>query len=269
MFAGLLTAIIPPMRILLTNDDGIDAPGLKALYAAVASLGEVAVAAPDRQYSAASHSISLNKPFKVQRNVWKDVPLSFAVSSSPADCVRIAVLKLLPFKPDLVISGINHGANYGTLVLYSGTVAAAAEAAILEVPSMAISVTSHHCDDFRPAAQVGRRVAEWIAEKRLPQGVLLNVNVPDLPLERLKGLALATQGRFRHVDDLEPHPGLEDHYSYVLDSPFHPEPEPSDADVALVRDGWASVTPLHLDLTARHQWAHFKDWPWGTNPWRA
>jgi 5'-nucleotidase len=256
------------MRILLTNDDGIDAPGLKALYASIASLGEVAVSAPDRQYSAASHSISLNKPFKIKRNAWPEVPFSFAVSSSPADCVRLAVLKLLPFKPDLVISGINHGANYGTLVLYSGTVAAAAEAVILGIPSIAVSVTTHDCKDFSPAAQVARRVAEWVAQKGLPDGVLLNVNVPPLPLESLKGLSLSPQGKFRHVDDLEPHQELEDHFGYVLDSPFHPEPEHPDADVEKVRQGWAAVTPLHLDLTARGQWAHFADWPWGRNLWK-
>lgn len=257
------------MRILLTNDDGIQAPGLRALYESVASLGEVAVAAPDRQYSAASHSISLNKPFRVERNAWKDVPLSFAVSSSPADCVRLAVLKLLPFKPDWVISGINHGANYGTLVLYSGTVAAAAEAVILDIPSLAVSVTTHTCKDFRPAARVARQVTEWAIRKGLPEGVLLNVNVPPLPLDELKGIALAPLGRFRHVDDLEEHPELADHYSYILDSPFHPEPEQPEADVAKVREGWVAVTPLHLDLTARNQWAHFKDWPWGNHPWRS
>ena len=110
----------PFMRILLTNDDGIEAPGLRALYGALRGLGEIAISAPDRQYSAASHSISLHHPFRVQRDVWPDVPYSFAVGSSPADCVRLAVLKLLPKPPDLIVSGINQGANYGTLVLYSG-----------------------------------------------------------------------------------------------------------------------------------------------------
>jgi 5'-nucleotidase len=256
------------MRILLTNDDGIDAPGLKALYASVSLMGEVAIVAPDRQYSAASHSISLNKPFKVHRAVWPDVPLSFAVASSPADCVRLAVLKLLPFKPDLVISGINHGANYGTLVHYSGTVAAAAEAVILDIPAIAVSVATHDCKDFKPAAQVAHQVAQWVFEKGLPPGVLLNVNVPPFPLQDLKGMALSAQGQYRHVDDLEPHAVLDDHYNYILDSPIHPEPENPGSDVERVRQGWVSVTPLHLDLTAKAHWGHFADWPLEQKPWK-
>src|SRR5271169_3803868 len=115
----------PLMKILLTNDDGIEAPGLKALFDAVRPLGEVAISAPDKQASATGHSISLNAPFKVNQVDWPGSSLAFRVSSTPADCVRTAVLKLLPWKPDLVISGINQGANYGSLILYSGTVAAA------------------------------------------------------------------------------------------------------------------------------------------------
>src|SRR5258708_3766000 len=112
------------MKILLTNDDGIDAPGLKVLFESVRALGEVAISAPDVQASATGHSISLNAPFKARKQKWPGAAAAFRVASTPADCVRIAVLRLLPWKPDLVISGINQGANYGSLVLYSGTVAA-------------------------------------------------------------------------------------------------------------------------------------------------
>jgi 5'-nucleotidase len=171
-------------------------------------------------------------------------------------------------KPDLVISGINHGANYGTLVLYSGTVAAAAEAVILDIPSIAVSVATHDCKDFKPAAQVARKVAQLVLEKGLPPGVLLNVNVPPLPFEELKGMALSPQGKYRHVDDLEPHAELDDHYRYILDSPIHPEPEAPEADVERVQQGWVSVTPLHLDLTAKAHWGHFVDWPLEQNTWK-
>ena len=205
------------MKILLTNDDGVDAQGLKALYEALKSIGEVAVAAPDKQASASGHSISLHTPFRVQSPAWPQVALSYRVSSTPADCVRTAVLKLLPWKPDLVISGINQGANYGSLILYSGTVAAAAEAVLLGIPAMAVSLTSHTYLDFSVSARFARKITEWIREKGLAPGVLLNVNVPPLEANKIKGMALTHQGQFRHVEDLEPHPLLEGHYGYVLD----------------------------------------------------
>lgn len=250
------------MKILLTNDDGIDAPGLKVLYGAVKSLGEVAVSAPHQQASATGHSISLNTPFKVLSPAWPEVPYSYKVSSTPADCVRTAVLKLLPWKPDLVISGINQGANYGSLILYSGTVAAAAEAVLLGIPAMAISLTSHTYKDFHSSAHFAKTIAQWIQEKGLAPGVFLNVNVPPLEVEKIKGIVLTHQGQFRHVDDLEPHAELEDHFSYVLNSLSEPLMEHPESDVAKVKEGYVSVTPLHLDLTAKHHFSHFSDWPW-------
>lgn len=251
------------MRILLTNDDGIQAQGLKALYLALRDLGEIAVSAPEKQASATGHSISLNAPFKVYQPAWKEVPLSFSVASTPADCVRIAVLRLLPWRPDLVISGINQGANYGSLILYSGTVAAAAEAVLLGVPAVAVSLTSHHYKDFHASAQVARQVAVKVRDRGLAPGVLLNVNVPPLGLGDLKGMSVTHQGQFRHIDDLEPHGELKDHFNYVLNSPSEPSEEHPESDVARVREGYVSLTPLHLDLTAKHHFPHFSDWSLG------
>ena len=255
------------MRILLTNDDGINAAGLKALYEAIKPLGEVAVSAPDKQASATGHSISLNAPFRVLAEAWPEVPYSYSISSTPADCVRTAVLKLLPWRPDLVISGINQGANYGSLILYSGTVAAAAEAVLLGIPSMAISLTSHTFKDFSVSAQFAKKIAQWIFEKGLNPGVFLNINVPPFEEKKIKGVALTHQGQFRHINDLEPHEALEGHFSYVLDSPSEPSMEHPDSDVAKVKGGFVSVTPLHLDLTAKHQFSHFSDWPWEDKSW--
>lgn len=256
------------MRILLTNDDGIHAPGLRKLYEAMADLGEIAVSAPEKQASASGHSISLNTPFKVQNPAWSDLPLSFSVASTPADCVRIAVLKLLPWRPDLVISGVNQGANYGSLILYSGTVAAAAEGVLLGIPAIAVSLTSHHFKDFDASAQVARQVVLRVKERGLAPGVLLNVNVPPLSMEGIKGLAVTHQGQFRHVDDLEPHAELQGHFNYVLNSPSEPAQEHPESDVARVQAGYVSLTPLHLDLTAKHHFPHFSDWdlgPFGTD----
>ncbi len=250
------------MKILLTNDDGINASGLKALYEAVKTLGDVAVSAPDKQASATGHSISLNTPFRVFSPAWSNVHNSYSVSSTPADCVRTAVLKLLPWKPDLVISGINQGANYGSLIFYSGTVAAAAEAVLLGIPSMAISLTSHTFKDFSVSAQFAKKIAQWISEKGLGPGVFLNVNVPPLGRKEIKGVVLTHQGQFRHIDDLEHHKDLEGHFNYILNSPSEPSLEHPESDVAKVNEGYVSVTPLHLDLTAKHQFPYFSDWPW-------
>ena len=255
------------MKILLTNDDGISSPGLKALFEAVRGLGEVAVSAPAQQASATGHSISLNNPFRVDRLDWPGASHVFKVQSTPADCVRTAILKLLPWKPDLVLSGINQGANYGTLILYSGTVAAAAEGVILGVPAIAISLTSHEFKDFTPAAHFAKKLTGWYGQKGMAPGVLLNVNVPPLGKAQIKGVALTHQGQFRHIEDLEPHSDLEGHYSYVLNSPSEPALEDPDSDVARVKSGFISVTPLHLDLTARQHFRRFDDWPWKDEAW--
>ena len=255
------------MRILLTNDDGISAPGLKALFETVKSLGEVALSAPAQQASATGHSISLNAPFKVESVDWPGAAHAFKVASTPADCVRIAVLKLLPWKPDLVISGINQGANYGSLILYSGTVAAAAEGVLLGIPAMAVSLTSHTYPSFEASAQFARKMADWIGRKGMAPGVLLNANVPPLEGSSIKGVSLTHQGQFRHVEDLEAHPGLDGHFSYVHNSPSEPLMEHPESDVSRVREGFISVTPLHLDLTARHHFDHFSDCSWEGPSW--
>jgi 5'-nucleotidase len=255
------------MKILLTNDDGIQAPGLRALFEAVRDLGEVALSAPDKQKSAAGHSISLHTPFKVQSVDWPGASQAFAISSTPADCVRTAVLKLLPWKPDLVLSGINQGANYGSLILYSGTVAAAAEAVLLGIPAVAISLTSHDYQDFTASAKFTRKMVEWIGERGMASNILFNVNVPPLTMDAIKGAAMTHQGQFRHIDDLEPHHEMEGHYRYVLNSPSLPDLETPDSDVSKVREHFISVTPLHLDLTARHTFKDFAEWPWKDQAW--
>src|SRR5579859_8110209 len=183
------------MRILLTNDDGIDSPGLKALVEAVLPLGETAVSAPAHQASATGHSISLNTPFKVYKDKWPGIGHVYRVFSTPADCVRTAVLCLLPWKPDLVISVINQGANYGSLIFYSGTVAAAAEGILLGIPSVAISMTSHRHKDFSGCALFAKKLVEWIGQNGVDSDVFLNVNVPPLAPGEIKGVALTHQGK--------------------------------------------------------------------------
>ena len=256
-----------PMKILLTNDDGFEAPGLAALVEAFRGFKDLAIAAPDEQASASGHSISLHRPIKAQADPRYKIEKAFRVSSTPANCVRLAILQLLPWKPDLVISGVNQGANYGSLIFYSGTVAAAAEAVLLGIPAMAVSLTSHTSKDFTVAASYAKHLAGHIGGRGLEPGTLLNVNVPPLSAGEIKGSALTHQGKFRHVDDLAPHPDLAHHYRYVLDSPTEPSLEDPQSDVARVGAGFISVTPLHMDLTAKHQFPGFVDWPWGDRSW--
>jgi len=257
------------MRILLTNDDGIDAPGLRALYEALKGLGEIAVSAPEKQHSAAGHSITLHIPFSVRRKAWSDVPLSFAVGSTPADSVRLAVLQLLPWKPDLVVSGINQGANYGTLVLYSGTVAAAAEAAILHIPSFAVSSTSYDWIDYSTAGKAAAHIARVIERHGMPPDILFNVNVPPLPVDAVRDMRLTHQGDFRHVDDLLPHETKEDHYAYIWGTPVHRTDDDPGSDVTCVREGSIAITPIHLDLTARQHFEALRRLPLEGDAWKA
>jgi len=255
------------MRILLTNDDGIEAAGLKALVDVIRPLGEVAISAPDRQASATGHSISLNTPFKVYKSQWPGIDHSYRVYSTPADCVRTAILCLLPWKPDLVISGINQGANYGTLIFYSGTVAAAAEGILLGIPSVAISLTSHSFKDFSVSALFAKNFVKWVKNNGIDSDLFLNVNIPPLVSTEIKGVALTHQGQFRHVDDLAPDKEMDDHFTYILNSPSLPEAEDPQSDVAKVQAGYISVTPLHLNMTAHHHFENLRKWFKGKKLW--
>ncbi len=269
MVAPLSRGAYPnPMKILLTNDDGFDAPGLRALFEALRPLGKISISAPDEQSSASGHSISLREPFRVLSAPWPGASQAYRISSTPADCVRTAVLKLMPERPDLIISGINQGANFGSLILYSGTVAAAAEAVLLGIPSVAVSLTSHESKDFSTAAVFTANLCRKIQAHPLPPGVFLNVNVPPLRASDIRGVSLTRQGLFRHIDDLEPHLEIEGHFSYILDSPHEPKDEHPETDVAQVQAGYVSVTPLQLDLTAKEHFEHFIGWPWGQGMWR-
>jgi len=244
--------------VLLSNDDGIDAAGIAALAAALDGIGTVAVVAPFQEQSAVGHAITVRDPMRVHEwpfdgpsgPVW-----ARAVTGTPADCVKIAVQRLLPRPPDLVVSGINHGPNTAVNVMYSGTVSAATEACILGVPSMAVSHDAWHPTDFEPAGVVARRLAERVLEDGLPPGVLLNVNVPDLALDDLAGVRVTRQARARWEEEFEERFDPTNRPYYWLGGRFIDLDEGPDTDLAAIRDGFVSVTPLQLDLTA---YAHFE-----------
>ena len=236
--------------VLVCNDDGIDAAGIAALAAAMDGLGTVAVVAPFEEQSAVGHAITVRDPMRV--HVWPfDGPSgpvwARAVTGTPADCIKIAVQKLLPRPPDLVVSGINHGPNTAVNVLYSGTVSAATEATVLGIPALAVSHGAWRPSDFEPAGRVARLIAERVLADGLPPGVLLNVNVPE---GEIAGVRTTRQARARWEEVFEERRDPFDRPYFWLGGQFIDLDDRPDTDLAALRDGFVSVTPLSLDLTA-------------------
>ena len=233
------------MNILVTNDDGILAPALQALKAQLSPLGRVVIVAPDRDQSATSHSLTLHRPFRIQRH---DTDV-YSVDGTPTDCVVCAWYGLLDMKPDLVISGINHGPNMGEDVFYSGTVAAAIEGAMQGALAVSVSLVTRQLTDFlEPAAFVGR-LARQVMERGLPRRRLLNVNIPFRPWDEVLGVAVTRLGSRVYRDQLvrKVDPRGRDYYWIGGEDPVW-DPRPG-TDFNAVHEGWISVTPLKLDLT--------------------
>jgi 5'-nucleotidase len=249
------------VRFLLTNDDGIRATGLATLERALAGLATLDVVAPDRERSASGHSLTLEHPLRVAQvdtHHW-------AVSGTPTDAVLLALEKLLPERPDWVISGINHGPNMAEDVTYSGTVSAALEAAILGVPAIAISLAGRGELLFDEQAGMVRAVVERLVRFRLARNQLINVNVPNLPASGVRGVRVTRLGSRQYKDSVVPRqdPRGRDYYWIGGTGPEWAPDEKSDAHA--VADGWVSVTPLHADLTDYRTMvdleAHFERWP--------
>jgi 5'-nucleotidase len=237
--------------ILLTNDDGIFAPGLQALHEELRLLGEVAVVAPDSEQSAVGHSITLINPLRVKKVTLKGGGQGWAVSGTPADCVKIALAELLPEAPELVVSGINLGPNVGINVLYSGTVSAATEASILGIRGLALSLNSYSPNaDFAAAARLARetlaRLRDWAGWHN---GVCLNVNLPALPPDRVKGLKFTRQDVGPLVEHFERRVDPREHvYYWLAEINERRDPDP-ETDYGALAAGFVSVTPLRHDLT--------------------
>lgn len=237
--------------ILLTNDDGIYAPGLEALYHELTHLGEVAVVAPDSEQSAVGHAITLINPLRVKKVTLDNGVQGWAVSGTPADCVKIAMAELLPRPPEMVLSGINLGPNVGINVLYSGTVSAATEASILGVRGMAVSLNSYKADaDFATAARLARQtVARLRGWPGWTNGVCLNVNLPALPAERVLGLKFTKQDVAPLVEHFERRVDPREHVYYWLAEINERHDLDPETDYGALAAGFITVTPLHHDLT--------------------
>ena len=248
------------MRILLSNDDGIFAPGLSALHAAVKRFGEVTVIAPESARSASGHSITIHKPLVVQ-HVPPNGPEEFAgisVDGSPADCVRLAIRRLLPEPPELVCTGINAGANVGINVFYSGTVAAAAEAAILGIPAVAFSAdAAAEPIDYARVSRLAGELLGRIMEVTLSPGDLLNVNFPALTGEELRGVRVVPQSNVEIEDAYHRETDSAGQVSYQLGKDYRFGPAGEGTDVSVLAAGYVTITPLRVDMTNHAQLAHF------------
>ncbi len=251
------------MRIVLTNDDGIDAPGLLAARAALEKVGDVLVVAPDRNRSGVARGISFGRSLRVEEHEMADGGVGYACNGTPVDCVRLVALGLMDFEPDVVVSGINHGENLGDDITYSGTVAAAFEGIMIGVPGIAASLCTHrpwhqstrddlHSNEkklhFEPVANFVARLAK-VAYQGLPPGRILSVNAPNLPEEEIRGVRATKLGRRFYNDELI---RVEDDqgrvaYDIYNNPPGHHEEEGT--DFSAIERGEISVTPVHLQLT--------------------
>jgi 5'-nucleotidase len=254
------------MHILVTNDDGVTALGLLALALEMRSLGKVSILAPDRNWSASGHVKTLDRPLRVKQVRLTEDVTAWASDGAPSDCVTLANCGLLDEKVDLVVSGINPYANLGHDVTYSGTVTAAMEAAIWEIPAVAVSLDSpdNYPDpvDYGPAARIARSVVQSVMIYGLAPNVLLNVNVPFLPVEQIKGIQVTRQGLRVYHDKLDRRmdPRGRPYYWTAGDLPTGiPE---RGTDIGALADGYVSVTPIQLDLTAYHALPDLNAWKW-------
>jgi len=233
-------------RILCTNDDGIHAPGLDILVEVAKQLGDVTVVAPDRQQSATSHSLTVHRPLRVTR-----IDESrHVIDGTPTDCVLIAVNSLMQEPPDFVFSGVNHGPNMGEDVLYSGTVAAAMEGTILGIPAVAVSFASRAVDRLEGyGPTLAGILNSLIGRPDFPDETFFNINLPDIPVDELKGVRITTLGRRVYSDSLTRREDPSGREYFWIGGGVSSWSGRGDSDFRAVRAGYASVTPLHLDLT--------------------
>lgn len=246
------------MHILVTNDDGVTAPGLMALAQAMRDLGDVTVMAPDRNWSASGHVKTLHRPLRVNETPLADGSPAFSTDGAPSDCVALAFLGVVERKIDMVVSGINPNLNLGHDVTYSGTVTAAMEGAIWHIPSIAVSTQFDPEVGYAPAAQAAQYVAQLVAERGLPRYTLLNANVP--PLAQPKGYRVTRQGLRVYQDELvartDPHGRA---YYWIGGKPPGGVVEVG-TDYGEVVNGYVSVSPIHLDLTAHRMIGELQSW---------
>jgi 5'-nucleotidase len=244
------------MRILLSNDDGYFAPGITVLEQALAPLAHVTVVAPERDRSGASNSLTLDRPLTVRRSQNG----FYYVNGTPTDCVHLAVTGLLDDLPDIVVSGINHGANMGDDTIYSGTVAAATEGFLLGIPSIAISLVAEGGDHYETAARIGVELVQRFKSDPLRQAVLLNINVPDMPYERLRGAEVTRLGKRHEAEPVVKSTTPRGDIVYWIGAAGGAQDAGEGTDFHAITQHAVSITPLQMDLTRYSELEVVRKW---------
>lgn len=247
--------------ILACNDDGITAAGLQALVNVAKKFGTVVVVAPDSPQSGMGHAISVGKPLRLYEEHFSGKKLGWACSGTPVDCVKLATGVLLKRKPDLLISGINHGSNSSISVVYSGTMSAAMEGAIEGIPSIGFSLCNHsHAADFTGAVAYAEKIIEAALTNPMPTGTLLNVNIPDIPLNQIKGIKITRQAIGRWVEEFDERKDPYGQNYYWLTGRFSLDDDGEDTDEWALTNNYVSLCPVQFDLTAHHAIGPLHKW---------
>jgi len=246
--------------IVLCNDDGFQAVGIRAIYKELAKLYEVVIVAPETEQSAMGHAITLTQPLKVRRVVEHGEFIGYAVNGTPADCIKIATTVLFEKPPSMVVSGINQGGNLGTCAIYSGTVSAATEASIEGIPAIAISLDSFENSNFNFAAKFGAKLTKIILKNGLPDGVALNVNIPAVPESEVKGVSITRQGKSRVIETFDKRVDPRNNTYYWMAGEMRFDEVDDEADCFQVSNNYISITPIHFDLTSYKAIDKLKSW---------
>lgn len=249
--------------ILVTNDDGITAPGIRMLINIMNEIGDVYVVAPDSPQSAMGHAITINNtlycdPITVDKNAPQK---EYSCSGTPVDCVKMATRQILKRKPDLCVSGINHGSNSAINVIYSGTMSAAVEAGIEGIPAIGFSLLDYSMEaDFEPARKYVKTIVENVLQNGLPKGVVLNVNIPKLSKEEIKGIKICRQANAHWVEEFDKRTNPMGKDYYWLSGKFINEDKGEDTDEWALQNGYVSIVPTQFDLTAHHYIQELNNW---------
>ncbi|HIP31290.1 MAG TPA: 5'/3'-nucleotidase SurE [Crocinitomicaceae bacterium] len=247
--------------ILVTNDDGITAKGIFSLQEAMLEFGDVVVVAPDSPQSGMGHAITINEPLRLKKGNFFESAEAYACSGTPVDCVKLGIYEVLHRTPDLIVSGVNHGANTSTNVLYSGTMSAAVEGAMEGIPSIGFSLYDYAADaDFTNAIEVVKKVVAKVLEKGMPKNVCLNVNIPDLPIGEVKGIEVCKQAHAFWDDRFDKRKDPFNNDYYWLTGDFVLQDTTKDTDLYWIEKGYATIVPTQFDMTAHKAMNEIENW---------
>ena len=247
--------------ILVTNDDGIHAPGLRTLIAVMKNIGEVVVVAPDQPMSGTGHAITVRHPLRLHQIVRESGYQEYSCNGTPVDCVKLGEQVVLGRKPDLLVSGINHGSNASINIVYSGTMAAVLESAIGGVPSIGFSLMDYsHQADFSSSEPFVRSIARTVLANGLPDGVCLNVNIPAVEGQDIRGIRICRQGRARWIEEFDSRKDPHNRDYHWLTGYFEKLEENEDTDQWALEHNYVSVVPVHFDLTAHYALSTLQQW---------